>query len=345
MKPIARDSVDAELVARVAGDTARHFGLPAPPGLRAAWRIDNPYSTVWCLSLHALGWHGRVFVKRMRLSDDHAALRRRQFQTEHDILQRLAGSGVNSADAASIEVLAMYPDLPALATLEAPGRTLRWTYAHHARVFAGRAQREALLKRSQLAGGWLRRFQDATHAGCGAFPVDELLGYCDVRLKRLTTRYPDRFPPAAATRLHDAARRLAATIDDGSVRLSGRHNDFASHNLIAHEAGGIRVLDFQAFDHGPEVFDICNFWYELELLKLDPTYSAALLTRMQQAFIEAHGRIDPSDPAFQLARLRFAINRLLNELSAMSWGSRLSWRRHRCIQANLDWLCSFPARS
>jgi len=347
MKPITLDSVDADLVTRVAVDTARRFNLSMPPSLQAAWRIDSPYSTVWCLGFATSGWQHRVFVKSAHPSAHLAANRaylRAQLKTEHDILRQLAASAVSTREAASVEPLALYVDLPALATLEARGSTLRHDYAHHARWLGGRRRREALLRRCALAGSWLGRFQDATVTGRGPFPVDALLAYCDLRLQRLTARHSRQLGETEAARLREAVHRLAAAIPGTGLELCGRHNDFASHNLIAHEGGGIRVLDFQSFDHGPAAFDACNFWYELELLKYDVSYRTGLLTRMQHVFLDAYGRIDPSDPAFQLARLRYAINRLLNELESTKKAAKVSWRRHRCIQGTLEWLRRFPAR-
>jgi hypothetical protein len=330
--------VDVGLAQRIAAEAARHHGLVAAPGLDAAWRIDNPYSTVWCLRFSAPSWTCRYFAKLAKGPHVNRDALRAQLVTEYEVLCRLARSSTNTADAASVEALAWFPDLPAIVTIEAPGLTLRQLYARRARRVGAAAGRADLLQRVCRAGEWLRRFQDSTAQGKGAFPIDSLVSYCNTRLQRLVQRHPGTFSPQDADRIVLRMKALAATLPAEGVALCGRHNDFASHNLIALAAGGIRVLDFQSYDEGPSAFDPCNFWYELELLKLDPSYSADLLSEMQRSFLQAYGRIEPDAPSFRLARIRYGINRLFNELDAGHGLHRWSLRRWRCIRETRTWL-------
>lgn len=79
------------------------------------------------------------------------------------------------------------------------------------------------------------------------------------------------------------------------------------------------------------------------VLKLDPTHSAELLAQMQQAFLSAYGRIEPGQPAFELARVRYTVNRLLNELERGRGLQRFSLRRLRSARASTAWLRQFAA--
>ncbi len=344
MIPIVLATVEPSLASRIAVDAASRFGLNQPPALVAAWRIDNPYSTVLCLQFARGGWSRRFFAKLAKSPQVDKAALFSQLQTEFTILQRLEAFHATTAGHGTVVPLALYADVPSVVTVEAQGMTLRKVYAKQARFFAGSNSRRSLLDLAELAGKWLGTFQAKTIVGQGDFPVEDLLQYCQKRLERLSKHHADTLSHEQVARLNTRTRALARSLAPGSVRITGRHNDFASHNIIAQLDGGIRVLDFQSFDHGPEVFDACNFWFELEFLKFDPTYSAGLLAQMQESFLQAYGRIDPVRVDFQLARLRYAVNRLLNELDADQGLQRLSLRRRRSVRGTRAWLLAFGTR-
>ena len=342
MKRQPNSAVDPELVARIAASAADQSALTRPPSLCGAWRIDNPYSTVWCLRLCADGWSRRYFVKQSRVRRVDSSGLARQFQREHAMLSRLENARLPCDAARAVTPLAFYPDIPALATVAAEGTTLRRAYARDARRWSAAEGGRRLCRLAELAGAWLAAFQDHTLAGIAAFPADELLHYLRVRLERLKSRGTPLMQQALDA-LEDGVRRRASRLDGGGVTLCARHNDFASHNLIVVDGPGLRVLDFQACDTGAAAFDPCNFWLELELLKLDPSYSAPLLAKMQHAFLAGYGRIQPDDPAFELARLRYTVNRLLNELGDPRRLRRLSWRWRRTVGSTTSWLQQFGA--
>jgi hypothetical protein len=339
--PIALGTVEPALASRIAVDAALRFGLAQPPALVAAWRIDNPYSTVLCLQFACDGWSRRFFAKLAKSPQVNRAALCQLLQTEFNVLQRLDAPHATTSGHGTVMPLALYADIPSVVTVEARGMTLRKVYARQARLFSGSTSRRSLLNLARLAGEWLGAFQAQTDVGQGDFPVDDLLKYCQKRLERLAQHHAGTLSDEQVERLNTRTRALALSLAPDSVRITGRHNDFASHNIIARHDGGIRVLDFQSFDHGPEAFDACNFWFELEFLKFDPTYSAELLAQMQRSFLQAYGRIDPLRADFQLARLRYAVNRLLNELDAGQGLQRLSLRRWRSVRGTRAWLLAF----
>lgn len=343
MKAIDSNEVEAGLVARVARDAARRFGLDGPPQLSAAWRIVNPYSIVLCLEYRRNDWRQRFFAKLARNpltpKDQLGAL----LQVEFDVLRRLQPLTGGTRPVGTVEPLGLYLDIPSLVTVEARGLTLRKAYARRARWWSGRQASASLVDLATQCGVWLASFHDQTAQGPGRFDVDELIGYCQVRLDRLGTSHPGLLTVDQIDAIRGAAQALSRRLPADGVRICGRHNDFASHNIIAVGDGGLSVLDFMSFDRGPEAFDACNFWFELELLKFDRSYRTALLAQMQQAFLRGYGRIDPDRADFRLARLRYTINRLLNELSGDRGLHRLSLRRRQCIHGARQWLLAFGA--
>jgi Ser/Thr protein kinase RdoA (MazF antagonist) len=343
MKRVDPAIVDPALVARIADAAATGAGPPARAHLRDAWRIDNPYSTVWCLRLAVGDWTQRYFVKQPKRPDIDGPALRPQLQREYAMLLALHERAPSGAVAAAVQPLALFADVPALVTLAAEGPTLRQRYARDARRWSSHTAQQRLCALAALAGRWLAGFQDQTAAGSAPYPIDELLAYLDVRMQRLAARLPGHDATALTSGLKAAARQRAARLP--ATRLGRRHNDFAGHNLIVVRGEGLRVLDFAACDTGPASFDPCNFWFELELLKLDPSYSAELLMKLQQAFLAGYGRISPGDAEFELARLRYTLNRLLNELDPVPVLGRLSWRRRRTVTQATQWLRRFARTS
>ena len=352
MKAISVQSLPIDLLARIQRDTQTHFGLAKPPNATAAWQIVNPYSLVLCIQWSADDWRQRVFVKLpLGLVDpvDAAKYSQPEHSTvlrEFNVLRMLAPLRVSNGRglvAGSVVPLANYIDLFALATVDAGGTTLRRNYTRHARRWALSSDREALLARVDLCGLWLRQFHVSTAQGHDGFHIDELQAYCRTRLEKMHRSYPSALSQTQAEHLMTAAARVAARIPSDSLRVSGRHNDFASHNIIARPDGGISVLDFTMYDHGANAFDVCNFWFELEMLKCDPTYSRSLLSDAQSLFLASYGAMTVDSPDFILARLRYAINRLLNALGEAKSRTGYSLHRHLTIRAIRTWLSAFCA--
>jgi hypothetical protein len=324
LKPIDKREVEVGLAARIATDAARRFGLDGLPQLSAAWRIVNPYSIVLCLEYRRKDWRQRFFAKlalHAQVSRDEL---RAQLQVEFDVLHKLHPLADRARSIGTVEPLALYLEIPSLVTVEAQGVTLRKAYARQGRLWSTVRARVSLVELAEQCGQWLADFHDQ-----------------NIRFNKLKTSFPGLLTPAQIETICRAAHRLGEQMPAGAVRICGRHNDFASHNIIAGDEGGLSVLDFMSFDHGPEAFDACNFWFELELLKFDRSYSPSLLAQMQQAFLTGYGRIDPERPDFRLARLRYSINRLLNELAAARGLDRWSPRRRSCVSGTKAWLLAF----
>lgn len=353
MKSISLAAIPTELLNRIRSDAVGHFRLVSEPVASAAWQILNPYSKVLCIRLTSDEWSKRVFVKLPLKPIDPARLAhatklenssvRKEFEALR-ALAPIAAPATSGAGACTVTPLAYYADLLALVTIEAEGRTLRAEYSRQTRLVSLPGARQSVVDRVALCGDWLRLFHASTSQGFGGFDLDELLAYNKTRLARLRKHAPAVISVDDEVGIVRAATKLAQSIPGRSLRISGRHNDFASHNIIACSGGGIRVLDFTMFDNGGNGFDVCNFWFELEMLKCDPSYSWQLLSRLQAVFLERYGGMDPDAPEFVLARLRYSINRLLNSVTDERPSRHISPHWRLTVRRIRSWLRLFAAK-
>lgn len=328
-----------DLAVRVTQDIGRFFG-GGPVRIKSVEHIRNPYSDVYRVGVRIRAQAACVYVKVPHHTPANQTTLTARLQTEFTVMRELADRWRGDRRFGVADPIAFYPEIPAVLTLAATGRPLRERYRTTARRVGMPFARAELLQCASGCGEWLREFQAATCKGVAPFDIDELLSYCDVRIRLLLEDTRSGFSSSLASRLITKAQTVAKTSLRDGTPVTGRHNDFASHNLIS--AGGtVRVIDFSMFDYGAAAYDPCNFWLELEMLKYDWTYSRSFLTQLQDRFLGAYGNIQAHDPAFALARIRYSLNRLLTAL-----GERDGWRpdaryRRRAAEVSCDWLTNF----
>ena len=327
-----------ELGALLIADAAGVFHRDEAPVVRRVRRRVHPYSTILHVELAWTSGTRWIYVKIPPAPAERVAIVAARIDMEFRILRELWREFADDAQLGVVQPYGCYREHLAIATVEAPGRTLRRVASRSARRYSLPAQRRALLLHVRLCGTWLRRFQAVTKCAAAPFDTDEMLDYCSTRLTRLASVDPARFGPLLATRVLARLEALTGAVSAGQNPVAGRHNDFAMHNIIA-AAGGIRVLDFSMFDHGSTAFDASNFWLGLEILKADPTYSPGLLCRLQDEFLGAYGGFDPDGPLSVAARCRYSLNRLLTLLDEPTWS--LGSFSGRIAGACYDWLLGF----
>lgn len=305
--------------------------------------LHNPYSDVYVYDVVGAAAPQRLYVKVPHRGgeDDSRALRR--LESEFDILQRLQGScTANSEDArfGTVIPLNLYPQIPALATFEASPGTLREHYQRSLRHRWRRCSIGELTQEITHCGLWLRGFQNETAAGSGAFDVQALLDYVEIRLRALvedtTVDFSQQLADLIRQRLTSIGRRITAA----SHKICGRHNDFASHNILV-QNGRVWVIDFSMYDTGSSAFDPAYFWMDLELLKYDPSYSKSVITLLQDRFLHAYGGIRPEDAAFQLVRCQYLLNRILTLHTSSRWPTPANLYRRAVVKSSLAWLQGF----
>jgi aminoglycoside phosphotransferase (APT) family kinase protein len=237
-----------------------------------------------------------------------------------------------------------YPGHLAIATVEIPGETLREHLSRYARRLPSLLRnRRRLSAHARLCGLWLRRFHDVTSRGAASFDADDLADYCRVRLALVDAKTRMPLGERVSARILARIREVASSAPAADNQVAGRHNDFASHNIVVDDRPGISVLDFSMFDHGSTYYDVCNFWLELEMLKSDPTYSPRTLSGLQRDFLDAYGSIAPTHPLFALVRCRYTLNRLLTTLNQSATGTLSAAYRRRIAAACHRWLMDFAA--
>jgi hypothetical protein len=88
-------------------------------------------------------------------------------------------------------------------------------------------------------------------------------------------------------------------------------------------------------------YDVCNFWLSLESRKSDPRYSVAAITEAQEIFLDSYGFRSSKSIAFQLARCRYTITRLLTLANESTQSPLRALGRVRQIRRQIEWLTEF----
>lgn len=335
--------IESQLTERMVADAGVFFGASAPAGLIKSRVLANPYSTVLVVDLDVAGSRRVLYAKVPNVSESNRAVLHARLKSEFDVMKAFS-MHPHDARYGVATPFAYYPDFPAVVTLGAEGRPLRESLRLGARRIFTPALRRMLLEHAVSCGQWLHEFQGATSRGTACFDVDELLSYCRIRLDLLLEEPVPGFSADLADGIIESVLKVSASLDCARNQLVGRHNDFASHNIITDDRS-MRVIDFSMYDLGSFAYDPCNFWLELEMLKYDWTYSRPFLTRLQESFLQAYGAIRPDDAAFKLARVRYALNRLLTAVSASrGWRPDARYRR-RAAEVSHEWLLAFAQRA
>jgi aminoglycoside phosphotransferase (APT) family kinase protein len=329
----------ANLAAQIAADAGRFFGLTQPVDIVRIEARVHPYSRVVRVELAWRTGSQHLYVKLPVPPPGGDTVVAARLQAEFRILNALGEGFAAHPRLGVVRALGFYPEHLAIVTLEAPGPTLKHVLGRAARRLRVSRQRCALVEHVQLCGTWLRTFQTLTARGTASFDRDEMLGYCTIRANRLAELSDTWGKGGLSTRLLTRLDQVIGSIRMDENRVSGRHNDFAMHNIIA-GTNGITVLDLSMFDYGSTAFDACNFWLALELLKSDPTYARTFLADLQNAFLESYGEIDPAHALFAAVRCRYSLNRLLTVLDDAA-RRPLGWFGQRIAQTCQAWLCDF----
>ncbi|WP_332671497.1 aminoglycoside phosphotransferase family protein [Aromatoleum sp.] len=293
------------------GDLAARVGRDIAPPPGAIHLIANPYSRVFRIEVDS-GRNGlRVFLKMPRVRHDNRQRVAAALRNEFDALTFLEGRFGPGTGLGVVSPLGLYSEYHALATLEAPGASLRSELASASAWLVGRQRGQRMRELVRSCGRWLRQFHALTTQPSASFDVGELAEYCGERLDTLARR-------AASTSAGNAVAEIARRIELHARRLrgaeclmAGRHNDFAAHNIFVSDTG-TTVLDFYMFDYGPIHYDVCSFWMDLEFMKFDPRYRSSFLSTLQSDFLAAYDGLDGQEPLFELVKGRYLVNRMLN---------------------------------
>jgi hypothetical protein len=331
-----------ELLALVSRDYSEALELSPQAELRIIKTIKNPYSIVYLLEPTRKTIGPRVYVKIPFSDFQGKEILTNRLVAEFEILQTINNDLEHDANIGVAKPIGIYKIYPALATLDAGKVTLRKQYNSGARLIASSASKKKLNNTAEIAGTWLRKFQEITKKTISPFQTEELAIYCDVRIQKLKIEHNEYITHDALDRVLTGIHNLATNTSEINY-VAGRHNDFASHNIVLDE-NKLNVIDFSMFDYGPTSYDPCNFWLDLEALKLDSTYSTSQLNKMQEIFLASYGSISPDSAFFNLARCRYTLNRIVTYKRYANGWSPSAFYRRRVIKSCSDWLANFAEK-
>ena len=309
-----------QAVARLQGDPLLSF----TSGRRAVTRVlsvaTRPFSYVARVESESATSTTRVIVKIPRLKPGKTDQRVPRLKLEIAAAQALAFTLKGETELSVPDVVAFYPEIPALVWGEVGGETLE---AMAARVARGIPSADGLAQLEQAfhgAGRWLRVLQEGTAVEGREFSLDEMADYVDVRLRRISEIGPrgmDIYWRARVKRVFTQARL------DAALGLTAVHGDFSMSNIMF---DGTRVvaIDFSRFGIGSRYYDVTRLYHQLGLLLHKPWYLPSTIARLRQALLNGY---DPAlradEPMFRL----FLIQHLLcHWLGLLKTSPRAPWQ-------------------
>lgn len=294
-----RTSTDiSRTVSRLRESGAVLSGAGAPVTARVMTVWARPFSDVARVELQWPTGTKRVIAKIPRCKPGKADRRRQQLEHEFTSSRFLASTFAGEMGLGVAEVVAYYPDVPALVWGEVEGVTLGAMAARQARGIPSEARLLQLETACRSAGRWLRVLQATTHIEGRQFALNEMVDYVDVRLNRISELGPSGLAAEwrAAVRGVFTNARLAS--DD--LRLAAIHGDFSLSNIMY---GNDRVvaIDLTRFGIGSVYYDVSRLYHQLGLLLHKPWFRPATVARLRHALLAGYdASLQPDQPLFQL---------------------------------------------
>jgi hypothetical protein len=263
------------------------------------------HSIVTVIGVRARGRTRRYYLKTLRATDATLELKRAQARREFDVLVELERRLWDDPELGAVRPVRCWPDQLSLLTEEFPGEKLARALSRGRGPGRAAAELAGLCRR---VGRWLALFQ-ALVPPAGAATVEDLLGYCERRLRLLVDCRPRDFRDLAGP-LARRLESLAAAIDPADLRSVARHNDFRPDNIMT-DGVRVAVLDFTGFTGGPALYDFVKFWMKLDDLAFGVSYRPSVVESWKQAFTDGYGvRPDVGSPICVLLRAGNVLDKL-----------------------------------
>jgi hypothetical protein len=237
--------------------------------------------------------------------------------------------------------LACFPEQLAVVTAEAPGETLLQLLERRAAWWPSSHALGEVKDAVTDVGRWVRAFQ-SVQSRPGAFSLDEMREYIDVRLRRLLVARIPVFDGEGRNRVLRDFDRIAATVDPGDLRQVLTHGDLAPSNVLV-TRHGITVIDFAMVTPGGLFMDIARLYTQLEFLMAKPKFRPAVIRELQHRLLGGFDlQLQPERPLFRL----FLLQHLLCHMSNLARNpappfARL-YNRHQ-LRLHQQWLQTFAA--
>ncbi len=274
------------------------FGDSAPVTARVLSVWARPFSDVARVELRSPAGIRRVIAKIPRCKPGKADRRLQQLERELTSARLLASTFAGEAGLSVAEVVAFYPDVPALVWAEVEGATLGTMAARLARGIPSARRLVQLETACRDAGRWLRVLQAATPVEGQQLSLNEMLEYVDVRLKRIC----ELGPGSLGAEWREAVRRLftEARLTPDDLRLAAVHGDFSLSNIM-YDGNRVVAIDLGRFGIGSIYYDVSRLYHQLGLLLHKPWFLPATIARLRRALLAGYdARLRPDQPLFRL---------------------------------------------
>jgi hypothetical protein len=303
-------------------------------------RVDSVHllSNIARLNIVCSGETKTLFIKKLSMSENGDDGVTASVSKEFEILGRLYSSFASIRNLGVVRPVAVFPQLQVVVTEGAPGLSLSEVISKAGKRLSSRKDLARGIAHCRLAGQWLQHFQSLTRQGEQPFNVEGLLRYCDSRLDLLVRADRSGIGSAEKTKIVNKIMRWNDKSKPEENIVTGRHNDFAPHNIIA-DNDSLIVLDFTYFDYDSYAYDVCGFLRGFIKLGVNPVSSGSKILALRDAFFAGYGgRVDLSAPQFMMAACRFHIEMLLSRLDDCFGLEPRAWMTRRLYAQSLRWL-------
>ncbi|SEA57966.1 phosphotransferase [Alkalimonas amylolytica] len=287
--------------------------------------IETPFSTVFRLHSSSKGTPFRLYLKTLCESSDQAKAKA-GIQNEYDIMVRLSQQFDRVKMLDVPHPVKLYADSASLLTEEVAGTELEDLLTGAARLF-GQSSVKAAVQMTELAGVWLREFQQMTADKAVSVSFEPLALYCQERIDYLLQQQA----PGVSASLNKAFMQLAkAAQAEGmphGVFVAGCHGDFAPHNMITNKER-LAVIDFTDYRMDCSLFDPINFLEKVGRMHNHFFYRSSFVEQLQSAFLKGYSLLGPEvtqSACYRLIRARCVLLRLFHYFMCRtrSWHMRI----------------------
>ena len=148
----------------------------------------NPGSTTCRMELFLGEERRAIYVKTLIPGRGATEKIKEDVLKEYEVLRSLYEGFAGMSHISVVRPLAVFPEYRTIVTEEAPGPTLQHRLARATRIWASSHDSDKAGRSCYLAGKWLNKFQQLTYKGNSPFSADDIVDYCNVRLRDLVAR-------------------------------------------------------------------------------------------------------------------------------------------------------------
>ena len=272
----------------------RYFNLHEKPRLIPITYCERPNSFIWKYIIDGNSTRKSIHIKihKKPCTGEHC-------RTEYEILKSLYAAFEQYPRYSVVKPIACFPEYSIIITEDAEGEKLSAQIKQRAKHFSpDQTKFIELAKCFFSTGEWLKLFQSVTQ-----IPRRIALRECGL-LESIPKAFKRWNELGINSRIqfqiiHYFEQQISK-LGSEMIEMSGRHGDFAPHNIIVnHER--IIVFDFPNYEDGPIYYDVARFYASLLTYTKNPLYSSKKINQLLNIFIEGYRKeTDFSSEIFDL---------------------------------------------